>query len=81
MSDDVIDLLVISFVVGHEPFLQFHLGSERLELLNEPYRALHMRRAVGHTWTERHLFLDIGICAVGTEGWAGNNGLLFTASR
>ena len=80
MSDDVIDLLVISFVVGHESFLQFHFGSERLELLNEPHGTLHVCIAVWHTGSESHLSFDIRVRAIRGEGRPGSDGLLFSAS-
>ena len=80
MADDVIDLLVIAFVVGHESFLQFHFGSKRLQLLNEPHGTLHVGIAVWHTGSESHLSFDIRVRAIRREGRPGSDGLLFSAS-
>jgi hypothetical protein len=80
MTDDIINLLVITLIIGHETFLEFHLGAKRAELLNEPYGTLHVGIAVWHTRSESHLSFDIRISAIGRKGRTGSHCLLFSAS-
>ena len=72
MRDDVTYLLLMTSVIGHVSHLERDVSAAGFELFREPEGTLGMCGTVGHTGSEVHLGLDVGVCGVGTESGTGD---------